>query len=350
MKTMTRGGFLRMLGAAGATSALGGCVGLGDAIAGAVDDVRTVARLGVMANTEVGWITEATVLRKAFAYYRQSKVDAVVIAGKATKNGYDNQADVLRQVWESVFGTDGTPPRLIAEPGEYEVNGFKFAVSGLKPFGACDVITFHGGGKAALTDELGHYPTDAKSVYAGSMSGVIPPDGFEVLGKDGKGGTVEKTAQGLLVSAYSGRTVVRRLDFTQKTPEEVADPWILGAERKEAKVPEFWPDTTIQVIAGYSGAKRVYTVKWPKVLKRFTGARAFSYEVAAEPAEGGKPYAVRKVLSPAYHLSEDRDGGALSVQFGEAVFPKGAAVRFAVTPCDSLCRAGKTFRSDVMRP
>ena len=331
-----------------------------------VDDARASARIGVLADTQVGWITETAALEKAFAFYRQSKVDAVVIAGAVTRNGYKNQFEVLGKVWKKVF--KNTPTRLIIEPGEHEVNGFAFAVAPDRPLGRCEKLTFYGGRRLALTDELCFFPRHSKAICAGSMSGIDLPSGFI-------GGNVAKRAaearQGLLVSVYPGKTVIRRLDFSQEVPldrdlawqvrrgklvyaEDVAEPWTIGEDGTAPlppEVPEFWADARLKVITGHDKAEAIYTVKWPSVLARFTGARARWYEIEAAFADN--PQAVFKrfsILSDGFCLSEERDVAGAQHVFRASDMPAYSEahpkVVFSVTPIGCLGKRGKTLASE----
>ncbi len=370
---------LRVVVALVGVALAGGCV---SDMAQLVDDARVTARIGVLANTEVGWITETRALETAFRFYRQNGVDAVVIAGKVTRNGYRDQREVLAKVWQRVF-RDRSDVRLITEPGRYEANGFAFAVASNRPYGRCDVVTFHGEGKRALTDELCFYPRKNRAIAAGSMSGVTPPRGFEGVetldanGRARPGPLAAKAscaAQGLLVSAYGERVVVRRLDFTQAAPldrekaaalrhdrlvyaEDVAEPWVVDAESGEhtEPAPEFWDDTRVQVCRGQDKEGPFYTVIWPAVQKRFTGARARSYEVEAQfdgaDAAKPRPHLVRKsVLSDGFFLAEERDVGGVKcvVRFAELPSARGALSRvvFAVTPIGAYGKRGRPVRSE----
>lgn len=328
-----------------------------------VDDARVVARIGVLADPEVGWITETAALETAFAFYRQSKVDAVVIAGAVTKNGYRDQFEVLGKIWSKVF--KGTATRLIVEPGEYEVNGFAFAVAPDRPPRRCGRLTFYGGRKLALTDELCFFPRHTPAICAGSMSGIDLPSGF--AGTDAAKRAAQ-ARQGLLVSAYSDRAVIRRLDFTQKVPldrdlawkvrkenlayaEDVSDPWEIAADGTAPlppEVPEFWADTQLKLAIGCIGAETAYTLKWPCVLARFTGARARWYEVEVAFADNPKvPFKRLNVLSDGFCLAEERDMAGAKCVFKASDMPSYSeahpTVVFSVTPIGCFGKRGKTL-------
>ena len=354
-----------VLGVAGCADGLSGLKGLSGA--------RT--RIGVMANADVGWITETKPLERALRFYRQNDVRAVVITGSVTKNGYKDQFDVLDKVWQKVFG--GTDVRLILKDGRYDVDGFTFAVSAARPHGACDVLTFYGEGRKALTDEFCYYPREARAVCAGSMHGVEIDRQFEGWGKtlpDGRGrpGPLAVRAlsasQGLLVSVFSDSVQIRRLDFTYAEPADrrqaqelkrdglvyaadVGDPWIVDEPVNMNQVPQFWDDTRIQLRCGQDREGRICTVIWPSVQKRFTGVRARQYEVSLIcPGQPERPLLTKSVLTDGFFLPEERDANGGRCVFRERELPCGDATHreavFAVTPLGPFGRRGKTFFSD----
>lgn len=334
-KIATRRRFLQGLGAS-AGCLLAGCE-IED-VSRLVDDVRVQARIGVLANTEIAWQSETRMLEKAFRYYRQERVDAVVIAGNVTKQGYANQKEVLKAVWAKVFGP-ASKVRLILDEGRYEVKGFAFGVAHRVPVRRCEVLTFHGEGKGALTDDMAFFDPVYGVVYAGSMSALTVPAGFSWNGRPADGRSTVQCAQGLLVSAYASKVVVRRLDFTPSAPpegslapgeiyaEDVADALELPREgpyeRPEPKPPEFWTDAIVQVLPGFEGASPIYTVKWPSVQKRYTGVRAYCYEVSVHMLKPGadkpaRPFRRRNVFSEFYLQSELRENQPVKTVFRPA--------------------------------
>ena len=359
---MTRREFIWTLGSA---TLVAGCE-LED-VERLVDDARTEVRLGVLAQTEIGWKESTGRLKKAFEFYRQEGVDAVVIAGGATANGHRDQLDVLRAAWTGVFGrTDKV--RLILDEGRHEVGGFAFAVSRRCPVEKGDGLTFHAQGKKPLTNDLWFYDPEMRAVYAGSMNGVVVQAGYEFDGRLSDGKMTVPAAQGLLVSVYSSRIAIRRLDFTQSAlpegegrlrqgvvyAEDVAEALVLDRATLQAEdspaVPEFWDDTQLKSFNGYAGAKRIVTLRWPHVLKRFRGARAARYEVGVHvwPQDGSAlhaPFVRRYVLSKGFHLSEARDLEAVSCVFDggalEATLKQHASLAISVTPVSSRGLRGK---------
>lgn len=321
---------------------LAGCV---SKLAQLTDDECVRARIGVLADTEIGEGANISAIEKAFAFYRQQKVDAVVLTGTITQNGNSAQIETLNRIWEKVF--EDPSVKLIVDEGCHEVKGFVFATSVKRPVGTCEVLTFYGNRKLPLTDELCFYPREPKAICAGSMHGVDLPQG--IVDKRLKA-VASKAAQGLLVSDYGDRTVIRRLDFTQNEPEDVADPWDTSVA-PENSAPEFPSDASIRVWPGFiQRGEAVYTVQWPAVLTWTSGARAKWYEVgvafADQPGQQIRRWAV---LSSAFHLSEFRDLRAVTCIFKAAGFPRSNAMHqeivFQVTPIGALGKPGRTVCS-----
>ena len=331
------------------------------------DDMRVKTRIGVLADAEIGKGTDLAMLEKAFVFYRQQKVDAVVLTGAITQNGNSAQFGTLNQIWAKVFGDSSA--KLIVDEGRHEVKGFVFATSVTRPMKACEVLTFYGNRKLPLTDELCFCPRDSKVICAGSMHGVNLPEGIKDEALRVK---ASKAAQGLLVSDYGDRTVIRRLDFTQKEPldedlawkvkkeklayaEDVADPWEVGTtgsvEEDLSVVPEFPEDASIRVLPGHTKkGEAICTVQWPPVLKRFCGARARWYKVGVAFADQPKQQILcRTVLSPSFHLSEDRDLQGLTTVFKVSELPRSdaahQAIIFQVTPIGAFGKPGRTVTS-----
>ena len=344
-----------------------GCV---SDVAQLADDMRVRTRIGVLADTEIGKGANLAMLEKAFVFYRQQKVDAVVLTGAITQNGNSAQFGTLNQVWAKVFKDSAA--KLIVDEGRHEVNGFAFATSAKRPMKACEVLTFYGNRKLPLTDELCFYPRESKAICAGSMHGVNLPEGIKdeaLLAK------ASKTAQGLLVSDYGDRTVICRLDFTQGLPldeglawkvkkeklvyaEDVADPWEIGAaglaEEDLSVVPEFPKDASIRVLPGHTKqGEAICTVQWPPVLKRFCGARARWYEVGVAFADQPKQQIRRRtVLSPSFYLSEDRDLQGVTTVFKVSELPCSdaahQAIIFQVMPIGAFGKPGRMVSSGAV--
>lgn len=328
---------------------LSGCASEYAALTKLIDDAKLKTRIGVLANSEVGWYTETGTLRKVFLYMRQQQVDAVVIAGGVTKNGYKDQFAVLNRAWVQVFGNNA-PTKFIYEEGEYEVNGFKFAVSESRPYSRCKVPTFYGEGKKPLTDEMGFFPQDRLAVYAGSISGV-EMEGYEFSGK------MPTPCQCLLVNVYSDETVIRRMDLTfpkplEKDPagrkghlhgEDVAAPWLIASQTSQASElePAFPEGTSLALFSGYQGLDEVFTLRWPTITSAFSPIRAYSYELSiAFEDKPKRPFFRKTYLSPNFFAAEARDTKAMEIQLKKAELHPGNLL-FTLTPISPYGTRGK---------
>lgn len=384
---------MRGLFGALAALALGGCIGYRDVVR-FVDESRLEAKIGVVGHPRVGWTKAAKSLDRVLDYFQSEKVDAVVFLGELTEEGLSSDYSELAARWRKKMPSS---TRLIAvrgseedakfdaascalpetngvllppSGGDVEVGGCRFHVSYAKRLRAKDGrLSFYSMGRLALTDELGCSPRAALAVNCGSLSGVEVPSVFDVAPP------VEKTAQGLLVKVYASEIEVRRLDFTFEGPsgkkgavgrrgkakkgevevyvEQVAPSWCF--ERREdgtcappaeaAEVPRFWPDTRLQVTAGTDGQHRTVSVRFPQVLAKFTGARAFSYEVSC----GGF---VQRILPYAFQGSEERATLPVECVFTEDDFKiaPGQTLTFSVTPLTSLGVRGEPISGSVTIP
>lgn len=337
---------------------LSGCASEYAALTKLIDDAKLKTRIGVLANSEVGWYTETGTLRKVFLYMRQQQVDAVVIAGGVTKNGYKDQFSVLKRAWENVFGINA-PTKFIYEEGEYEVNGFKFAVSESRPYTRCSMPTFYGEGKKPLTDEMGFFPRDRLAIYAGSISGV-DMEGYEFLGKK------VSPCQCLLVNVYSDETVIRRMDLTFPAPlvkdpagrkghvhgEDVAAPWIIAEQTDQASdiEPSFPEGTPLAIYSGYQGLDEVFTLRFPTLTSAFSPIRAYSYELSVSFQEKPKrPFFRKTYLSTNFFAAEARDTKPLEVQLKKGSLPEGNLL-FTLTPISPYGTRGKPITATAIIP
>ena len=368
MTMLTRRTFLYRAGSAGIGLLAGGCE-IED-VARLVDDLRADARIGILANVELVSQADVQVLGNAFRFYRQVNVDAVVVIGKPA-----DRQDILKSAWGVAFGPDSKVLLIQSPDRRAEVGGFAFRLADRRPTRPDDVLTFCGEGRFALTDDLMSYDAELNVVYAGSMSGFNVPDGYSRNGRPVEACEFIGSAQGLLVSVYSSKVVIRRLDFTESAPprgslapgqayaEDLAPELTLPREGRMAKAPsappEFWADTVLRVIPGYSGTERVYTVQWPAVQRRFTGMRAHSYEVSVHRLAPGatKPSrAVRRrnVLSECFYKAEVRDAKPVKCLFRreDLVTAAGAdtPVVISVTPLGAFGDRGKSVFSEPFRP
>ena len=247
-----------------------------------------------------------------------------------------------------------------------------------------NAIAFSGHSHAPLTNE--------KSVWQGAFTSLgtsslrytggpgfpgVPKRGFENTG--GGGMKVMKPfnggdgRQGMLVSVYDDRVVFARRDFVYGL--SLGDDWVLplpAAEKKpfdftvrarRSAAPEF-PKT-----AALSISKTAATVapkkKGPKPKKgeapkttpawhlvfpaadAVAQARAYAYEVVAEPREG-EPRTFR-VLAQGYNMGPAHDlaKGVSFCTLAVEVLPAGTC-RFAVSPVSSLGKKGRPLVSEYV--
>lgn len=282
-------------------------------------------KVAVLAHLDIGWERSTKPFARALAHFRAEGVDKVVILGDPTKNGYANQHEVFENAWRKAFaGT--TPPARVVASNEYVLAGIAFTDDGCFP----------------LTDLLCVHPKNGRRINAGSMRGFAVSGIFDR--QDSKTvASMASSAQGLLVLVRDDGLEVRRLDFSGEAAEEVGPPWQVDSEglihSAIDDVPKFWDDTMITVIAGYdSKGQKQYTLRWPPVLAKHTGARAFSYDVSV----GNK--VIRSVQSSGFFLPEDRDGAVVRCVVLASEL-EGREPRFGVTPVSSLGKNGPTVWS-----
>lgn len=292
---------------------IGGCVSM---------ESLPEEKVGVLANLDITWPKSTAALKRALAHFKAKKVTKVVIIGDPTRNGYKNQYEVFHSAWnESFRGVKA--PELVLSADPAEIHGIKFT----------------GNGRYPLTDLLCVQPLTGKRINAGSMhginiSGVFDKPDRQTLSR------IDESAQGLLVSVFARGMRVERLDFSCKSAVEVGPAWEVDSEglihTETARAPEFWPDTLVSVVRGYDKVGNyIYTVRWPPVLAKYTGARAFSYDVTV-----GKKV-IRRVQSRGFFLDEARDAESVACVITQAEIGE-EEPKFGITPISSLGYRGKT--------
>lgn len=308
---------------------LAGCVDFA-ALEKSYAERKVVEKVGVLAHTDINWPKSTAPLKKALAFFAAEGVSKVIFLGDPTEKGYANQKEVFDLAWRTSF-RGKKAPELVLAPDPYEWAG----------------VSWTGTGRFPLTDLLCVRSLNGKTINAGSMRGITISDVFDQ--PDSRiTGQWKTSAQGLLVLCLADGLIVRRMDFSGKNPQEVGPAWEVDAEgvvrSSEGKnPPEFWPDTRISVVKGYDKkGDVVYTVKWPPVLAKYTGERAFSYEVFA-----GKKI-LRRVQSAGFHRSESDDAEAVSVLISQSELIDIPEIdptrpRFGVRPVSSLGRKGRTI-------
>lgn len=282
-------------------------------------------KVGVLANLDIAWPDSTKPLMRALGHFRTERVAKVVILGDPTKDGFANQRKVFDEAWRKAFAGE-TAPELVMADDPHEYAGIRFT----------------GRGRFPLTDLLCAHPSDGRLVNAGSMHGIRVSDIF--VRQDGAtAGRIAASAQGLLVLAREDGLEIRRLDFSGPTAEEVGPPWRVDREgmilSEADAIPKFWPDTIVDVTLGYEkNGRRMYTVRWPPVLAKHTGARAFSYDVSI----GNE--VIRRVQSEGFFLPESRDAAAVKCLLWADEFG-GQVPRFGITPISSMGKRGPTVWS-----
>lgn len=172
--------------------------------------------------------------------------------------------------------------------------------------------------------------------------------------------------QGMLFTVCDDHIRIERHEFVWD--ENLGDDWILPvgkaaeqpfvyAKRKPVRIaPEFAPgaQATVALVEpkpGKDGKKSTPTqleVKFPAAETR-EKCRVFEYEVQAVVlADDVEMAAVtRRVLAPDFHVPQSKTGRAGACVFALSAFPKGAQVRFDVTPLECFGRHGKPIHSQA---
>jgi len=246
-----------------------------------------------------------------------------------------------------------------------------FYVQSLIPYGTCcpyeDRPLIFDGGKVAymlskhtnavaicgrsctpLTDESAFWCGNLACVNAGSLSC------SKLRGTDG--GSVSDAHHGLVMSVYDSAIVFERLDFGREADsrsqqgvhvEKLGADWRVGLpirpqKRPSERVPQFWDDTRLMVFP----SERTVSVRFPPVLAKHTGVRAYAYEVCCKGAESDDEVVRRLVYSPACCASEARETRPVACDFARQELPKGK-VRFEVVPVDAFGGRGRPVAGEV---
>ena len=92
-------------------------------------------------------------------------------------------------------------------------------------------------------------------------------------------------------------------------------------------------------------------VRFPNVLKKDTGIRAFDYEVQVEYEWLDVRFitATKRVFSPHCYLGEAQDTGEVVCLYGVDELPKDFRYRFLVRPCECFGKKGDPICSDWVR-
>lgn len=304
---------------------LGGCVDM-DALAKSYAERDVVEKVGVLAHLDIAWPNSTAAFRRALAFFKAEGVAQVIVLGDPTRNGYANQREVYAAACREALRGAKTP-QIVEAADPYTYAGIRFT----------------GFGRLALTDQLCVQPLTGKTVNAGSMHGITISELF-VKADPKTAARWDESAQGLLVLRRASGLTVRRLDFSERLPAEIGPAWEVDANglivtREGRAAPEFWPDTVVSAVRGYDAkGNPIYTLRWPPVLAKHTGERAFSYDVLL----GDK--VVCRLQSRGFHLPEDRDSESVACIIREDAL-EGRPPRFGITPVSALGQSGKTVWS-----
>jgi len=202
-----------------------------------------------------------------------------------------------------------------------------------------------------LTDESAFWRGDFTCVNAGSFSYA------RMRGADGA--PKPGVHHGLVMSAYDSAIVFERLDFGRTARpggpqgvyvEKLGPDWKVDlpakpASRPEAPAPQFWDDTRLMILP----SANVVSVRFPPVLAKHTGVRAYAYEVRWLGGDGcpdGADENVKVVYSPGFCMSEANETRPVVCDFPREALPKGK-VRFTVTPVDAFGKAGRPVSGEA---
>ncbi len=343
---------------------LGGCGSLVSGVHAGMRTLRTHAKVGVLANPEIEWAASTEPLRRALQTFAAEQVDAIIFLGRLTRTDHPRQRAVFEQVWAEVFRGQTPPTRYLVTdaPRLITVKGIPFGASPRRHYGTWDgdqspVLAFHGGMRAALTDDICFLSPATRVMCAGSMHGIFIPDLYI------NPPSVANTAQGLLVTVLSDDIEVKRLDFSQKgAATEVAPPWVLprtGTPSAAATPlpPRFAPGAVLEVIPGYRApagsrlaTERIVTCRWPTALSRFGGSRAAYYELVVADAASGQVLLRQRFLSPNFYLSEAQDWARIStvIPYKDFAHAPAGRVTLSVTAYTATDKPGAVLHASPL--
>lgn len=250
-----------------------------------------------------------------------------------------------------------------------------FATRALSPFP--NAIAFSGHSHHPLVDERAIWQGAFTSIGTASLRYIDPVYGRENAGPSAlddlrQMALVDRFSgkEGLLVSVYSGRVVVRRRDIVNDgdlgpdwvipLPATEPKPFDFAARGASAVPPEFPAGAKVVVRGPFDGkdrkgrAVRQIEVSFPAATAGDGRPRAYDYEVAAEVEESGARRIARskRVYSPTYFLTPAREAGTVRCVFSldelgtrkaKWLNPK---VRFRVRAAESFGNAGRALASD----
>ena len=211
--------------------------------------------------------------------------------------------------------------------------------------------------------------TDADSFENGGAGGKVRPDGEKSMASIYD--TLPDERNGYLVSVFDDRIVYRRRDFladcdlgpdwVMPLPAAESKPFAFAARAAKAEPPAFAAEAKVKASVGTALTRKAAGAKYktpddkakaalPAVNVEFppatAGNRPWRYDVRAEK-EDGTLVLLKRVLSPDYHLP--KVVRSVKLAFFASELPKGAKVRFVVTPYECYGRAGAPIASDFVK-
>lgn len=200
------------------------------------------------------------------------------------------------------------------------------------------------------------YPMPAReNTYQDDWSAKPPSQMQKMNPSDGR--------QGMLMRVYDSAITFEKREFVYDEP--IGEPWFLpwpistteplSFERRaqSAAVPQFPAGAKVAVTSAvgkdrYGTEQQQVSVRFPVVLKKNAGVRAFDYEVCVEYdwLDVRHIACTKRVFSPKCYLGEGKEEGEAVCVFGQKELPKDFKYRFAIRPCNCFGAKGKPIYSD----
>ena len=238
-----------------------------------------------------------------------------------------------------------------------------------------NAVAFSGHSHSPLNDDRNFWQDAFTSIGTASLSYLYPMPARENTHQDDSAITpptqmanmnCHDGRQGMVMRVYENAISFERREFVYDQP--VADPWVMPLpisqrkpltfdnRRKEAPVPQFAAGSKVTVTQApgkdrYGKEQGQVAVRFPNVLKKDTGIRAFDYEVQVEYEWLDVRFitATKRVFSPHCYLGEAQDTGEVVCLYGVDELPKDFRYRFLVRPCECFGKKGDPICSDWVR-
>lgn len=235
-----------------------------------------------------------------------------------------------------------------------------------------NAVAFSGHSHSPLDDDRDLWQGSFTSIGTSSLSYLYPMPGRENTYQDDWGAKPPTQMakmdpsdgrQGMVMRVYDNAIAFERREFVYD--ESIGDDWVLPwpidtsrplsfeNRAKTAPVPQFPAGTKVTVTSSngsdrYGNSGQQVTVRFPGVLKKNTGVRAFDYEVQVEYNWLDVDFVTgtKRVFSPKCYLGEEKDSGDVRCVYGIGELPKDFAYRFAIRPCNCFGQKGSPIYSD----